>query len=39
MKGKPWETRGGQLRDDPQWFKDAIIYELRVRSFMDSNGD
>ncbi len=21
------------------WFKDAIIYELHVRSFMDSNGD
>jgi maltose alpha-D-glucosyltransferase / alpha-amylase len=39
MKRKPWETRRGQLRDDPQWFKDAIIYELRVRSFMDSNGD
>ena len=39
MKRKSWETRGGQLRDDPQWFKDAIIYELRVRSFMDSNGD
>ena len=27
------------LSDDPQWYKDAIIYELRVRSFMDSNGD
>ena len=39
MKRKPWEMRRGQLRDDPQWFKDAIIYELRVRSYMDSNGD
>ena len=39
MKGKPWETRRGQIADDPQWYKDAIIYELRVRSFMDSNGD
>src|SRR5205823_466751 len=39
MKRKPWEMRRGQLRDDPQWYKDAIIYELRVRSFMDSNGD
>lgn len=27
------------LSDDPQWYKDAIIYELRVRSFMDSNDD
>jgi maltose alpha-D-glucosyltransferase/alpha-amylase len=24
---------------DPLWFKDAIIYELRIRSFLDSNGD
>ena len=25
--------------DDPQWYKDAIIYEVRTRSFYDSNGD
>ncbi len=25
--------------DDPQWYKDAVIYELHVRSFFDSNGD
>jgi maltose alpha-D-glucosyltransferase/alpha-amylase len=24
---------------NPLWYKDAIIYELRVRSFYDSNGD
>ena len=24
---------------DAPWYKDAIIYELRVRSFFDSNGD
>jgi maltose alpha-D-glucosyltransferase / alpha-amylase len=24
---------------DPQWYKDAVIYELHVRSFHDSNGD
>jgi maltose alpha-D-glucosyltransferase/alpha-amylase len=24
---------------DPLWFKDAIFYELSVRSFFDSNGD
>ncbi|MGC9292164.1 MAG: maltose alpha-D-glucosyltransferase [Acidobacteriaceae bacterium] len=23
----------------PQWYKDALIYELHVRSFADSNGD
>lgn len=24
---------------DPLWYKDAIIYELHVRAFFDSNGD
>ena len=24
---------------DPFWYKDAIIYELHVRAFADSNGD
>ena len=28
-----------RLADDPLWYKDAIFYELRVRSFYDSNGD
>src|SRR6476661_3877065 len=27
------------LRDDPLWYKDAIIYELHVRAFHDSVGD
>ena len=27
------------LADDPLWYKDAIIYELHVRSFFDSNED
>src|ERR1700734_1575537 len=25
--------------NDPQWYKDAVIYELHVRAFKDSNGD
>ena len=25
--------------DDPLWFKSAIIYEVHVRAFFDSNGD
>ncbi|MFW5876280.1 MAG: maltose alpha-D-glucosyltransferase [Myxococcota bacterium] len=29
----------GPLVDDPLWYKDAIIYELHVRSFFDSNND
>ncbi len=28
-----------QLGDDPLWFKDAIIYELHVRAFADSDDD
>jgi maltose alpha-D-glucosyltransferase/alpha-amylase len=27
------------LKDDPLWYRDAIIYELHVKSFSDSNGD
>jgi len=27
------------LKDDPLWYKDAIIYELHVRSFYDSDGN
>ncbi|HUY17580.1 MAG TPA: maltose alpha-D-glucosyltransferase [Candidatus Binataceae bacterium] len=27
------------LSDDPRWYKDAVFYELRVRSFYDSDGD
>ena len=29
----------GLSRSDPLWYKDAIIYELHVRAFYDSNGD
>jgi maltose alpha-D-glucosyltransferase/alpha-amylase len=27
------------LSDDPLWYKDAVIYELHIRAFKDSNGD
>ena len=27
------------LADDPLWYKDAVIYEVHVRAFRDSNGD
>ncbi|MBE9123270.1 maltose alpha-D-glucosyltransferase [Tychonema sp. LEGE 07199] len=27
------------LNDDPLWFKDAIIYEVPIRAFADSNAD
>jgi maltose alpha-D-glucosyltransferase/alpha-amylase len=31
--------KGSRLPDDPLWYKDAIFYEVRVRSFYDSNDD
>ncbi len=27
------------LEDDPLWYKDAVIYEVHVKAFSDSNGD
>jgi maltose alpha-D-glucosyltransferase/alpha-amylase len=27
------------LEDDPLWYKDAVIYEMHVRAFRDSNAD
>jgi maltose alpha-D-glucosyltransferase/alpha-amylase len=27
------------LKDDPLWYKDAVIYELAVKAFADSSGD
>jgi maltose alpha-D-glucosyltransferase/alpha-amylase len=29
----------GPGADDPLWYKDAVIYEVHVRAFTDSNGD
>src|SRR6185437_3729742 len=26
-------------RTDPYWYKDAILYQLHIKSFYDSNGD
>jgi maltose alpha-D-glucosyltransferase / alpha-amylase len=30
---------GGRLPAAPDWYKDAVIYEVPVRAFRDSNGD
>ena len=29
----------GEYRDDPLWYKDAIIYQLHVKAFFDSDND
>jgi len=39
MLRRPAVPRTVRLTDDPTWYKDAIIYELRTRSFFDSNDD
>jgi maltose alpha-D-glucosyltransferase/alpha-amylase len=37
---RPTTRRGPQLlRDDPLWYKDAIVYQLHVKAFYDSSGD
>ncbi len=30
---------GMRITDDPLWYKDAVIYQLHVKSFFDSNND
>jgi len=32
-------TRSTGLPSDPEWYRDAIIYELHVRAFSDGTGD
>lgn len=27
------------LNADPQWYKDAVVYQLHIKSFYDANGD
>jgi len=34
-----YDNPGDAIQDDPLWYKDAIIYELHVRAFADSDGD
>jgi maltose alpha-D-glucosyltransferase/alpha-amylase len=38
-KSKPEPKQRELLESDPQWYKDAIIYELRVGAYQDSDGD
>ena len=37
--GDPPREEALQAHTDPLWYKDAIIYELHVRAFADSNND
>jgi maltose alpha-D-glucosyltransferase / alpha-amylase len=38
MEGRPVTTEA-PIAGDPDWYKDAIIYELHVKAFYDSTGD
>jgi maltose alpha-D-glucosyltransferase/alpha-amylase len=36
----PWREKAiNKLSDDPLWYKDAVIYQLHIRAFYDSNSD
>jgi maltose alpha-D-glucosyltransferase/alpha-amylase len=39
MKLPGLERKMPTLEEDPLWYKDAVIYELPVKAFCDSNGD
>jgi maltose alpha-D-glucosyltransferase/alpha-amylase len=39
MRRPVFSKRHALLTDDPLWYKDAVIYEVRTRSFCDSDGD
>ncbi|CAN5686944.1 hypothetical protein BH23CHL8_BH23CHL8_02610 [soil metagenome] len=38
-RATPDDRRSTGFPPDPLWFKDAVIYEVHVRAFMDSSGD
>jgi maltose alpha-D-glucosyltransferase/alpha-amylase len=35
----PRQDDDSALPEDPLWFKDAILYEIQIRAFFDSDGD
>jgi maltose alpha-D-glucosyltransferase/alpha-amylase len=39
LRPQQHRRKAALLEEDPLWYKDAIIYELHVRAFYDSNGD
>ena len=36
---RPESDAEAGIQEDPLWYKDAVIYQLHVRSFRDSSGD
>ncbi|GAA4334955.1 maltose alpha-D-glucosyltransferase [Pigmentiphaga soli] len=39
MNNKRFTAVNAPNRDDPLWYKDAVIYQLHVKSFFDANND
>ena len=39
MNVRPDIAVEARTADDGLWFKDAVIYQLHVKAFRDSNGD
>ena len=37
--GTQVDARSQPFLENPQWYKDAVIYQVHVRSFFDSSGD
>src|ERR1700732_4860917 len=38
-KAKQRRSASHEFSADPLWYKDAVIYQLHVKSFFDANGD
>lgn len=38
-EGASFAMKGGIDRSQADWYKDAVIYQLHIKAFMDSNGD
>ena len=36
---EPMSKQTISLTPDPHWYKDAVIYEVHIKSFCDGNGD
>ncbi|HLT03713.1 MAG TPA: maltose alpha-D-glucosyltransferase, partial [Pseudomonas sp.] len=39
MAKRPKRPRPAAFIDDPLWYKDAVIYQVHVKSYYDANGD
>lgn len=39
MARRPKRPRPAAFINDPLWYKDAVIYQVHVKSYYDANGD